>query len=182
MAVTPRFAAARMAVLAAVVTVAACSAGARRDASSIALDPCAAPGTDTAGWTVVDAGQFGFSVPPGYARREVQGIDSYVGEWRGPGRRFVHFDWGHWSSTLDEAERMLHGYQECAAGIGGHRAKVVAGYDTAGTWGGPGRKYVVAATWRDVHPDTHLTLFAAGPDSADLPALLSIVRSVRFEP
>jgi hypothetical protein len=172
----------RVALVAAAVALASCSAGARPEAPSIFVNPCAAPEADTSGWTAADAGPFGFSTPPGYARREVQGIDSYVGEWRGPGRRFVHFDWGHWSSTLDEAKTMLQGYQECTAEIGGHRAKVVSGYDATGRWHEEGRKYVVAATWRDVQPGAHLTLSATSPDPADLPALMSIVRSVRFEP
>jgi hypothetical protein len=146
-----------------------------------AVDPCAAPGVDTTGWKVADAGPFRFSVPNDYQRRTVQGIDSYIGRWSAPGRS-VHFDWGPYSSTLDESATLLRGHVECTMEIGGHRAKVVGGFDAEGDWQERGRKYVVAATWREVEPGTHLTLSVTSAAASDVPALLSIVRSVRFQP
>jgi|GEM_PF-5464736 len=169
----------RLAVVA--VTLAASAACAQSRSAPLALDPCAGPGADTTGWQVADAGPFRFSVPPGYQRRTVQGIDSYVGQWGAPGRK-VGFDWGMWSSPLDEASTLLQGYVECTVEIGGHPARVVAGLDAEGRWGEQGRKYVVAAAWRDVQPGAHLMLSASSVDASELPVLLSIVRSVRFQP
>lgn len=144
-------------------------------------EPCGAAGADTAGWRRVDAGPFSFAAPREYRRQRVRGIDSYLGRWSASRRREVSFDWGMYSSPLDETATQLQDSRECTAEIGGRRARVVSGYDSAGTWHGPGRTYVVAAAWRDVRPGMHLTLSATAPDSADVPALLSIVRSIRFD-
>jgi hypothetical protein len=142
-----------------------------------------APAAETSGWQQVDAGPFTLWMPAGYRRSQVQGIDSYVGRWGAGERRFVAFDWGRYSSTLDEARDLLqHGYAECRTEIGSHPAKLVSGYDTGGTWEGEGRKYVVAATWRDVQPGAHLTLTAASDRPEDFATLLATIRSVRFEP
>jgi len=145
------------------------------------LNPCTAPGADTTGWTVVDAGPFRFAVPNDYQRRKVQGIDSHVGWWSAPGRS-VHFDWGMYSSTLDESATLLRDRAECTTEIGGHPAKVVGGFDAEGRWEEQGRKYVVAATWRDVQPGTHLTLSVTSADPSDVPVLVRIIQSVRFKP
>lgn len=160
-----------------VLALAAC---AHAGALPAALDPCAGPGAATAGWTRADAGPFRVAVPPGYQRREVRGIDSYVGHWDGPGGSSLHFDYGAYSSSLNELASGLRDYRECATDIGGHPAKVVSGYDAEGKYGEGGRKYMVAAAWRSVPPGAHLTLIASSPRGADLPALVSILRSVRF--
>ena len=165
-----------------IAALAAASAACAQGRSVVpALDACTGAGADTTGWQVADAGPFRFSVPPGYQRRTVQGIDSYVGEWGTAGRK-VGFDWGMYSSPLDEASTLLRGYVECTLEIGGHPARVVGGMDAEGRWRERGRKYVVAAAWRNVPPGAHLTLSATSPDPADIPVLLSIVRSVRFQP
>lgn len=145
-------------------------------------DPCGAPGADSTGWVEVDAGPFRFSAPPEYRRRTVRGIDSYVGRWSASRRRSVDFDWGMYSWPMDDAAARLQDYRECTTQIGGHPVKVVSGYDATGRMGEGGRKYVVAAAWRDVVPGTHLTLTASAADASDLPALRGIVRSIRFDP
>lgn len=168
----------------ALVTLGLAASGCAQSPSTLAVpvpDPCTGPGAETAGWVMVDAGPFRFSAPPEYRRQEVHGIDSYVGEWSASRRRLVSFDWGMYSWTMDDAGSRLQGYRECRLEIGGHPATVVNGYDAAGQIGAAGAKYVVAATWRDVSPGTHLTLVTASADAADLPALLTLVRSIRFD-
>jgi hypothetical protein len=145
-----------------------------------AVDPCAAPGVDTAGWTVVDAGPFTFSVPPGYQRRPGNGIDSYVGWWEAPGGRFVQFDWGLYSGSLGNYPARLQDAAECAVEIGGHPAQMVRGLDALGPRG-RGPVYVAAAAWANVRPDAHLSLTAASPAASDVPVLVRIVQSVRFK-
>ncbi|HEU4882984.1 MAG TPA: hypothetical protein VFT45_12075 [Longimicrobium sp.] len=157
----------------------ACSQGLR---DTHAVDPCTGPGADATGWKVADAGRFRFSVPGEYQHQTVQGVDSYVGWWSAPGGRNVRFDWGMYSSSLDEPATVLRDRVECTTEIGGHRVKLVGGFDAEGRWEADGRKYVVAAAWRDVHPGVHLTLSATAADAADVPVLLSIIRSVRFQP
>lgn len=145
------------------------------------LDPCTDVGADTTGWKVTDAGAFRFSVPDPYQRQAVQGIDSYVGHWAASGGRAVRFDYGMYSSSLDHSSTQWEERAECTAEVGGHRVKLVGGFDAEGE--GTGRTYViVAAAWRDVPPGTHLTLTTMSRDPSDIPVLLSIVRSVRFQP
>ena len=166
------------------ILLALAAAGCARSGSTRAVsvpDPCTEPGAVTAGWVMVDAGPFRFSAPPEYRRQDVQGIDSYVGRWSASRLRSVSFDWGAYSWPMDDAETRLQGYRECHMEIGGHRAKVIGGYDAAGRMGAGGAKYVVAAAWRDVPPGAHLTLVTTSADASDLPALLTIVRSIRFD-
>lgn len=148
-----------------------------------ALDPCAGAGADTTGWKVADAGPFRFSVPDDYQRQTVQGIDSYVGHWTASGGKTVRFDYGMYSSRLDAPSTPWEDRAECTTAIGGHRVKLVGGFDAEGEGEAKGPTYViVAAAWRDVPPGAHLTLSAISPDPADIPVLLSIVWSVRFQP
>jgi hypothetical protein len=86
-----------------------------------------------------------------------------------------------YSNSLDDTAKRLEGGRECMTRIGGRRVKVVSGYATGDSWGLEGTKYVVAAAWRQRDGESLLTLFATSADSADLPSLLSIVRSVRIE-
>lgn len=167
----------RLASAALVLAVAGC-ASARPPAP--AVDPCA-PGAAAAGWQAVDAGPFSLGLPPGFQRREVQGIDSYVGQWDAPGGRAVSFDYGAWSSSLDEMEAALRDYRECTTEIGGHAVRIVSGFDEQGRIGEGGRKYVVAAAWRSVPPGARLTVVASSRNGADLPALAAILHSVRFD-
>lgn len=166
-----------VALVASVLAAAAC-ASPRVHAG---VDPCTGPGVDTAGWRVVDAGPLQFSLPVAYEREEVRGIDSFVGRWVAPSQRLVEFDFGRYSNPLDDASASLVDYRECRTEIGGWPVKVVSGYDERGRWHGEGKKYVVSAAWRDVHDGSHLTLSTTGAEASDLPSLLSIVRSVRFE-
>ncbi|HEU4882983.1 MAG TPA: hypothetical protein VFT45_12070 [Longimicrobium sp.] len=163
----------------AVASAAACTQG--RPVVLHGVDPCTAPGADTTGWKVADAGPFQFSVPPGFQRRSGNGVDSYVGRWEGPGGRFVYFDWGLYSGSLGDYPARLRDAAECTVEIGGHPAQVARGMDAEG-WRGSGPVHVAAAAWANVRPPNHLALIAASPAASDAPVLVSIVRSVRFKP
>ena len=54
------------------------------------------------GWKRIDAGTFSLFAPPGWKFHELQGVDSYVGEFVGNGMA-LDFDFGQWSNSLDEA-------------------------------------------------------------------------------
>ena len=79
-----------------------------------------------ADWRVVEAvgwpGGFSLSLPPSWELKEVQGIDSYVGEIVGDGV-LLHFDFGWYSNPLADDDDPLHivVYED----IGGRRAKLV---------------------------------------------------------
>ena len=112
-------------------------------------------------------------------------MDTEVQQWAAGPRQVVSYSLGWHSSTLREAER-LAGYSTCAMQLGGHRARVIAGWDAAGEWGPVGEpKLVVAATWRDILPGgelpVHLTLYATGEQVHDYATLVAIVRSVRLK-
>jgi hypothetical protein len=128
----------------------------------------------------VDAGPFQLSLPAEYQREEMRGIDSVVRRWVASGRRSVQADFGMYSNSLNDAAERMDGGRECMARIGGRRVKAVSGYATEESWGLDGPKYVVAAAWREPDGSSLLTLVAPSADSAGVPALLSIVRSVRI--
>jgi hypothetical protein len=84
----------------------------------------------TEGWKEVEApgypSQPGFSLklPEGWELRELQGIDSYVGEIVGGGAR-LHFDYGAYSWSLNPADDPEHEYNVTYEEIGGIEAKLV---------------------------------------------------------
>lgn len=137
--------------------------------------------TDTDGWETVDCKRFSFRLPAGYKKVDVQPTDSYVEEWRGGELQIVTFDYGEYSSTLEEF-KSLERFIQWTESIGGHSAKVVAGWDKDGGYYTEGAKHIVAATWRNVRPGVHLTLGATAPTVEEQPTLLGILRTVRFRP
>jgi hypothetical protein len=170
----------------AALLAAACAPRMAGPIPSLPVGPCEAPAADTAGWRFVEHSAFVFRVPLDFARMPVRPIDSDVAQWGTSRRRFVVYDFGWYSSDLREATR-LAGYNSCTMHIGDRAAFVVAGWDSAGTWGAGGPKLVVAATWRNLHgggttPSFHLTLSATSDRRNEYGTLVAIVRSVRFKP
>jgi hypothetical protein len=75
------------------------------------------------GWYKLDAGYFSICAPPGWRFHKLQDIDSYIGEFVGDGV-WLEFDYGRWSSPLDEAHEPK--YMVAYESIGGYRAKIVS--------------------------------------------------------
>ena len=73
-------------------------------------------------WQFIDANSFTLSLPPNWKFNELQGIDSYVGEFTGDGAK-LGFDYGWYSNPLAEDNDPNHTvtYET----IDGHRAKIV---------------------------------------------------------
>lgn len=68
---------------------------------------------DTSKWQLIDDGDFTFRVPPDFAEVAVQPIDSHVRHFAtSDGLRRLGFDYGHFSSPLDEY-RALPEFAEC---------------------------------------------------------------------
>jgi hypothetical protein len=80
----------------------------------------AAPPTD---WRNVDAGAFSILAPLGWKFRQLQGIDSYVGEFIGEGV-VLRFDFGGYSNPLKEEKEPA--YLVVHKSIAGLRAKIVS--------------------------------------------------------
>jgi hypothetical protein len=98
-----------------------------------------------ADWVPVDAnGKFTFFIPPDMEEQEIQGIDSFVGEYRS-NRMRLRFDYGLYSDPLNYSGES--DYQELVTTIGGERAKVVA---FVGGPSAPGFEYVAAVHFPDL--------------------------------
>lgn len=143
--------------------------------------PCAVPPVDRAGWSLEDEGDFSFSVPPQYDSVPTQGIDSRVGRYTRPdGSESVWFDYGRYSNDLRlDSERMAD-YQACSEEIDGELAYLVTYRVRDDAPAEQDRRYVAAATWRNLEPEMHLTVQGEARSPETLPRLLAILRSVRF--
>jgi hypothetical protein len=74
-------------------------------------------------WRKVDAGPFSILAPPGWQFHQLEGVDSYVGEFVGDGIA-LRFDFGGYSDSLKEEKKPE--YVVVHKSIGGRRAKIVA--------------------------------------------------------
>jgi hypothetical protein len=127
----------------------------------------------------MDERAFSFELPPAFSRDSVQGIDSRVGRFTTNNERMVvGYDFGWYSSDLAEDPARHRSYSRCLDVIGGRSAILIT---AAAPDEGQGRWYVAAATWRNIDgTKNHLTISASTRDSARLPELLAILRSVKF--
>lgn len=134
---------------------------------------CATPSADTSGWhRVADSSGFSFLLPPGFRENKVEPVDSHVRGFEAEGLT-LSLDYGHSSNDLKGPHEASEGHLECPAQIGGHDALVVL------TW--PDRMaYDVDAAWRDVRPGMHLWMGGAANTPNGQRALLTVLRSVRF--
>lgn len=78
------------------------------------------PGHPT--WHKVEAGAFSLFAPAGWEFHQLQGVDSYIGEFTGDGVT-LKFDYGQYSNPLDQAVEPK--YVITREDIGGHNARVV---------------------------------------------------------
>jgi hypothetical protein len=79
--------------------------------------------TTLVGWHKVEAGAFSLFAPSGWEFHQLQGIDSYVGEFVGDGI-VLNFDFGRYSNPLNEAQEPA--YAVVHESIGGSDAKIVS--------------------------------------------------------
>lgn len=83
----------------------------------------AQPGTEESGWQKIDAGAFSIFAPSGWTFHQLQGVDSYVGEFSGDGI-ILKFDFGGYSNAFKEERKPE--YVVVHKPIGGLRAKIVS--------------------------------------------------------
>lgn len=125
--------------------------------------------TTSLGWRKVDAGPFSVFAPPGWEFRQVEGVDSYVGEFVGDGI-VLRADLGKYSNPLKKERKpayvVTHKY------IGGRRAKIVspkiAGHGVTGV-------YIA-----NVGHSNALTLYGNDLTSTEQELVLKILDTLRF--
>ena len=140
------------------------------------LPTCASGPAPADQWPRLDQGPFSLQLPPDYARREVQGIDSHVGQFTAEGRT-LGFDFGWYSNPLSSPDNAaLRDYRACRDVTADRPARIVtARRDTA---------YFAGAAWRQVSESAggvnHLTITVESRDSLGQAEALRVFRSVRF--
>jgi len=126
-------------------------------------------GTPPAGWHRVETGAFSLFAPLGWEFHQLQGVDSYVGEFVGDGV-VLTFDFGRYSSSLKEAKKPA--YVIAHDSIGGFPAKIVSPST-------PGQG-VTGIYFRNVGGSNALCLFGKDLTSTQQELVLKIFNTVRF--
>jgi hypothetical protein len=122
-----------------------------------------------ANWHKVDAGPFSILAPPGWEFHQLQGVDSYVGEFVGDGV-VLRFDFGGYSNPLKEETKPAYGIIHKF--IGGRRAKIVSPKT-------PGHG-VTGVYFRNVGDSNALTFFGHDLTSMQQELVLKIFDTLRF--
>jgi hypothetical protein len=122
-----------------------------------------------ANWHKVDAGPFSILAPSGWEFHQLEGVDSFVGEFVGDGIK-VTFDFGGYSNPLKEEKKPA--YVVVHKSIGGFRAKVVSPRT-------PGHG-ITGIYFRDVGNATALCLWGKDLTSTQQELALKIFETIRF--
>ena len=149
--------------------------------SALTLVPDAQPGSDwtravAPGWS--DQGGFSLLLPPGWELKELQGIDSYVGEVSGDGIT-LNFDYGMYSWPLNPDDEREHEYIVSHEEIGGREAKLLL---PAGAPSSESATYEAATGiyFGDLGGRNALNLVGRGLDLEKQRVAVAIFRSIRL--
>src|SRR6266849_1661710 len=137
--------------------------------STVQVNNAQQPGAEESGWHKVDAGPFSILAPSGWEFHQLQGTDSYVGEFVGDGAA-LRFDFGGDSNPLKEEKKPT--YVVIHKSIGGRRAKIVSPR-TPGHW-------ISGVYFRNVGDSNALTLFGHDLTSTQQELVLKIFDTLRF--
>jgi hypothetical protein len=121
------------------------------------------------GWYKVEAGAFSLFAPSGWEFHQLQGVDSYVGEFVGDGV-VLSFDFGRYSSSLKEAKEPA--YVIAHESIGGFAAKIVSPRT-------PGHG-VTGVYFRNVGRSNGLCLWGQDLTSTQQELVLKVFETIRF--
>lgn len=122
-----------------------------------------------ANWHKVDAGPFSILAPSGWEFHQLQGIDSFVGEFVGDGITLT-FDFGAYSDPLEKEKKQVSGVVHKS--IGGFPAKVVSPRT-------PGHG-ITGVYFRDIGHATALCLWGKDLTSTQQDLALKIFETIRF--
>jgi hypothetical protein len=120
-------------------------------------------------WRKVDAGPFSILAPSGWEFHQLQGVDSYVGEFVGEGM-VLTFDFGRYSNPLKEQKKPA--YIVVHKSIGGFRAKVVSPRTPC--------HGITGVYFHDVGHATALCLWGKDLTSTQQELALTIFETLRF--
>jgi hypothetical protein len=120
-------------------------------------------------WQKVDAGPFSIFAPRGWEFHQLQGVDSYVGEFVGDGIA-LRFDYGGYSNPLKKEKKPA--YVVTHKSIGGRHAKIVSPR-------APGHG-ITGLYIRNVGDSNALTLSGQDLTSAQQDLALKIFETLRF--
>jgi hypothetical protein len=136
-----------------------------------ATEPATQPTTVPASWRIIKAGDaFTFAAPPEVKSKEVNGIDSFVGEYHGAGLS-IEFDYGWYSNDLKELAKR-DGATSRNVTIDGRTAKVVLFDHQVGVY------FARVSDYKQNTNKLQLTVdFQAPTTQADA---LALVRSIHF--
>jgi hypothetical protein len=135
--------------------------------STVQVNDAQQPEVEKPAWRKVDAGPFSILAPLGWKFRQLEGADSYVGEFTGDGIA-LRFDFGRYSNALTEERKPA--YVIVHKSIGGRRAKIVSPKTPD--------HGITGVYFRDVGDSNALTLF--GHDLTSTELVLKIFDTLRF--
>jgi hypothetical protein len=146
--------------------------------TSMALSGCAPTPTSVpqvftppAGWVQVNAqGHFTFWMPSTLVEDQVQGTDSYLGQWSGSGL-YVKFDYGMYSGGIDSRIQAVS-HTEVSDSASG-RAGTIVTYTEEGD-------SIATLYVPQVNEQDRLTFTAGSSSEGTLEIPFTIVKSVRF--
>lgn len=127
------------------------------------------PNNVPVGWLKVDAGPFSIFAPSGWEFHQLEGVDSFVGEFAGGGVTLT-FDFGRYSSPLKKEKKPE--YVVVHKSIGGFRARVVSPRT-------PGHG-ITGVYFRNVGHSNALTLWGKDLTSNQQELVLKIFETLRF--
>lgn len=137
--------------------------------------PCSFATPPVTGWTTYDEGGFTIRLPPAYERIPVQGIDSRVGRWEGPGGS-VGYDLGAYANPLRPNELTpFPGLVVCQESDGRGAPRIIR-------YSPPAGGYAVSAHWPGSGTTGPLTVEGVVERPEDRGEILAIIHSVRMEP
>lgn len=122
-----------------------------------------------ANWHEVDAGPFFILAPSGWQFHQLEGVDSFVGEFVGDGVTLT-FDFGRYSSPLKEEKKSA--YVVIHKSIGGFRAKIVSPRTP--------RHGITGVYFRNVGHATALCLWGKDLTFMQQELVLNIFETIRF--
>lgn len=130
------------------------------------------PPIPSAGWRLVDVGNFTINLPPGWKFQERQGIDSHVGEFVGQGME-IRFDEGGYSYDFRDIEPSE--YVVTYEIIGGYSTKVVSRKVFSR------RDAVIGIYFPKIPPGWKLGLYSFCSNETQQDLVLKIFRTIKFK-
>ena len=116
-------------------------------------------------------------LPPGWTLKELQGIDSYVGEVTGDGVRLI-FDYGRYSWNLNPEDESEHQYVVLWEEIGGREAKLLLAVEASSSTTAP-YEAATGVYFGGLNDHQELNLVGRGLTPEQQRVAIAVFRSIR---